>query len=162
MWNRSGQEAIKRSSYCLYTNENWWIYCIGSLSLKCIRLESVFMAQNQDVNPNIAFQRAWGGIKNSRMSKHDTRKVLRNRHSSLIEPPGLYSSPWLYYGKHERQTKISITGGAGCCHLSKQPKTMWLDKTASADDAFSLSLLRNISLDSDSRILKVSKILAII
>lgn len=58
-------------------------------------------------------------MEKSRMSKHDTREVLRNKHNGLIELLGLYSSPWLYNGKHARQTKILITGGAGCCRLSK-------------------------------------------
>ena len=57
------------------------------------------------------------------MSKHDAKKVLKNKHNSLIELPGLYSSLWLHHGKHERQTRILITAGAGCCDLSSSPKT---------------------------------------
>lgn len=77
----------------------WDLVCKG------MRLESLLMPQSQDVNPNVVFQWAWGGMEKSRMSKHDTRKVLRNKHSGLIELLGLYSSLWLYDGKYERQSQ---------------------------------------------------------
>lgn len=35
-------------------------------------------------------------MEESKKSKHDTRKVLRNNHSGFSELQGFYSSLWLY------------------------------------------------------------------
>lgn len=80
------------------------------------------MPQSWDVNPIIVSHWARGRMAKSRLSKRDTRKVLRNKHNSFIELRGLYSSRWRWNGKHERQTRILITRRRGCCHLSYLPK----------------------------------------
>lgn len=63
-------------------------------------------------------------MKQRRISKHDTRKVQRKKHDTLIEHVGLYSRPWLNDSTLKRQTRILITRGTDRCHLSKQPTTM--------------------------------------
>lgn len=82
------------------------------------------------------------------MSKHITGQELRNKRSVLIELLGLYLSPWLCDAAHERHAQILITGGADCCHLSRQPKTKCLHhRLGSGDDGLSLTILRNNCLE---------------
>lgn len=105
---------------------------------------SLLMPQSQDVNPNVAFQGAWGRMGKHRMSKYDTRKVLRNKHTGLIELVGLHSSLWLCNRKHQRQMRILITGGARCLSFVKEAQynvSSLYYKAESADNAFSVSLL---------------------
>lgn len=145
-----------KSSACWYTNESRLIWRIRRLLTEWVW--SLFWCHKAKMLIlRLCFQRARGRMGKSRMSKHDTKKLLRNKHSGLIELLGLYSSPWLYDSKHERQTRILITGGAGCVIFQSSPKqcvfTVYY-KAESTDDAFDVSLHRNMSSVWDSIVFK--------
>lgn len=119
--HQSGREAFKKAqpvgtqmrTNSLGTYTVWhlsvWDYCL-------------LMSQSEDLNPNVVFQRAWGKMKKSMISKHDTRKVVRNKHNSLIELQGLHSHSWLDDNTRKRQTRIWISRGTGCFICQNSPK----------------------------------------